>query len=208
MARLALRRWRFRGAPLGASTVCVVADPSRLVAERDRTNNDTYADIVTSALPDLVAMPGSVEVEVASGPAFILSARVTNVGAAHSLAVGVEFFRGDVVSCSVQASDGRRGAGRRRRTSSGGCSWFSRRRAVECGGCRCRRISWPRFAATLVDSCRLPLSLPAVSIESFADCQGSTHSTRIFCATRSRHVGSKRAGHSLLCRSSSAMLRS
>lgn len=84
--------WR---ASLGASTVYVVADPSGLIAERDRGNNETYADVVTSALSDLVAVPGSIEVQVAAGPTFTLSARITNAGAAHSLAVGVEFFRGD-----------------------------------------------------------------------------------------------------------------
>ena len=106
LAAFASRRvsvpWR---AGLGMTTVYVVADPTGTLTERARGNNETYGDVVQGALPDLIAIQGSIDVQIVSGPSFTLSAKVANTGAAHALAVGVEFFRGNPDSGGVLIAD-------------------------------------------------------------------------------------------------------
>jgi M6 family metalloprotease-like protein len=82
-------------APVGLSTIYAVADDGEAICERDEGNNESFVDVIRSVQPDLAVIPGSISAHIDSAGAVTLAAAVANVGAAHALAVGVEFFRGD-----------------------------------------------------------------------------------------------------------------
>jgi len=92
-------------APLGTTTIYVVADQTNLIEEQGEANNQAYQDVVSSALADLAVVANSIAYRNLAGSSYALRASITNVGTANALAVGVEFFRGDPMDGGALIAD-------------------------------------------------------------------------------------------------------
>ncbi|MDI6807893.1 MAG: CARDB domain-containing protein [Candidatus Eisenbacteria bacterium] len=79
-------------APLGRSTIYLIADSLEEVAERSEGNNESFGDVIRGALADLVVVPGSFTACWGVGDTLIIEAAFANTGMANALGVGVEFF--------------------------------------------------------------------------------------------------------------------